>query len=34
MPALKECCLAYCTVGEMSDVFLDVFGPYIEPNVI
>jgi methylmalonyl-CoA mutase N-terminal domain/subunit len=34
MPALKECCLAYCTVGEMSDVFLDVFGPYLEPNVI
>jgi len=34
MPTLKECCLAYCTVGEMSDVFLEVFGPYKEPNVI
>jgi methylmalonyl-CoA mutase N-terminal domain/subunit len=34
MPYLKECCLAYCTVGEMSDVFLDVFGPYQDPIVI
>ena len=34
MPYLKEACLAYCTVGEMSDVFLEVFGPYKEPNVI
>ncbi len=34
MPALKEACLAYCTVGEMSDVFLEVFGPYKEPNVV
>ncbi len=34
MPALKEACLAYCTVGEMSDVFLEVFGPYKEPQVI
>jgi len=34
MPALKEACLAYATVGEMSDVFLEVFGPYKEPNVV
>ncbi len=30
----EEACLAYCTVGEMSDVFLEVFGPYKEPNVV
>ncbi|MFA6221962.1 MAG: methylmalonyl-CoA mutase family protein [Desulfomonilaceae bacterium] len=28
MPALVECCQAYATVGEMADVFRDVFGEF------
>jgi len=33
MPALVECCKAYCTVGEMADVFRNVFGEFKEPNI-
>jgi methylmalonyl-CoA mutase N-terminal domain/subunit len=31
MYPLVECCKAYATVGEMSDVFKDVFGEYVQP---
>ncbi|MDF1551985.1 MAG: methylmalonyl-CoA mutase family protein [Deferrisomatales bacterium] len=30
---LVECCKAYATVGEMSDVFLQVFGAFDEPGI-
>ncbi len=33
MPALVECCKAYATVGEMSDVFRDVYGEFKEPSI-
>ncbi|MGB9617074.1 MAG: methylmalonyl-CoA mutase family protein, partial [Desulfomonilaceae bacterium] len=33
MPALVDCCKAYCTVGEMADVFRNVFGEFKEPNI-
>jgi methylmalonyl-CoA mutase N-terminal domain/subunit len=33
MPALVECCKAYCTVGEMAGVFRDVFGEFKEPSI-
>ena len=33
MPILVECCKCYATVGEMADVFRDVFGQYVEPNI-
>ena len=33
MPYLVECCKCYATVGEMADVFRDVFGEYVEPNI-
>ncbi|GAB6061536.1 acyl-CoA mutase large subunit family protein [Deferrisoma palaeochoriense] len=33
MPALVECCRAYCTVGEMADVFREVFGTFQEPKI-
>jgi methylmalonyl-CoA mutase, N-terminal domain len=33
MPYLADCCRAYATVGEMSDVFLQVFGPFQEPRI-
>ena len=33
MPALVECCLAYCTVGEMTDVFRQNFGEFDEPRL-
>lgn len=33
MPALVDCCKAYCTVGEMADVFRQVFGEFREPSV-
>ena len=33
MPALVECCKAYATVGEMADVFRDVFGEFEEPSL-
>jgi methylmalonyl-CoA mutase, N-terminal domain len=31
VPPLLECVKAYCTVGEMNGVFLDVFGRFKEP---
>jgi len=33
MPYLVECCKAYATVGEMANVFRDVFGQHVEPNI-
>ena len=33
MPALVDCCRAYATVGEMADVFRDVFGTFKEPTI-
>ncbi len=33
MPALVECCKAYATVGEMADVFRNVFGEFQEPSI-
>ncbi len=33
MPYLVECCKAYATVGEMANVFRDVFGEYVEPSI-
>ncbi len=33
MPALVKCCRAYATVGEMTDVFRDVFGEWQEPRL-
>jgi methylmalonyl-CoA mutase N-terminal domain/subunit len=34
MPALIACVKAYCTVGEINGVFLDVFGRFKEPVTI
>ncbi len=31
MPSIMDCVRTYCTVGEMSDVFRDVFGEFKEP---
>lgn len=33
MPFLVDCCKAYVTVGEMADVFRDVFGEFVEPSL-
>ncbi|MDZ7697045.1 MAG: methylmalonyl-CoA mutase family protein [Deltaproteobacteria bacterium] len=33
MPYLVACCNSYATVGEMADVFRDVFGEYVEPSI-
>jgi methylmalonyl-CoA mutase, N-terminal domain len=33
MPPLVDCCKAYCTVGEMADVFRQVFGEFREPSI-
>ncbi|MDM8523498.1 methylmalonyl-CoA mutase family protein [Desulfococcaceae bacterium HSG8] len=33
MPVLVECCRAYATVGEMADVFREVFGEWQEPSI-
>jgi methylmalonyl-CoA mutase N-terminal domain/subunit len=33
MPYLVDCCKAYATVGEMTGVFRDVFGEFVEPNI-
>jgi methylmalonyl-CoA mutase N-terminal domain/subunit len=33
MPYLVECCKSYTTVGEMANVFRDVFGEYREPSI-
>ncbi|MFP4036450.1 MAG: methylmalonyl-CoA mutase [Desulfobacteraceae bacterium] len=34
MPYLVECCKAYATVGEMANVFRDVFGEWVEPSIL
>ncbi|MFH1349955.1 MAG: methylmalonyl-CoA mutase family protein [Pseudomonadota bacterium] len=33
MPYLVDCCKCYATVGEMANVFRDVFGEYVEPRI-
>lgn len=33
MPFLVDCCKCYATVGEMANVFRDVFGEYVEPSI-
>jgi len=33
MPHLVTCCKHYATVGEMANVFRDVFGEYREPSI-
>jgi len=33
MPYLVECSKHYATVGEMANVFRDVFGEYVEPSI-
>ncbi|UCF84344.1 MAG: methylmalonyl-CoA mutase [Desulfobacteraceae bacterium] len=33
MPYLLECCKCYATVGEMANVFRDVFGEFVEPSI-
>jgi methylmalonyl-CoA mutase N-terminal domain/subunit len=33
MPYLVDCCKHYTTVGEMANVFRDVFGEYVEPSI-
>ncbi|MCG6879323.1 MAG: methylmalonyl-CoA mutase family protein [Deltaproteobacteria bacterium] len=33
MPYLVDCCKNYATVGEMADIFRQVFGEHVEPNI-
>jgi len=33
MPYLVDCCKAYATVGEMANVFRQVFGEHKEPSI-
>jgi methylmalonyl-CoA mutase, N-terminal domain len=33
MPFLVECCRNYATVGEMANVFREVFGEWVEPSI-
>jgi len=33
MPFLVDCCKAYATVGEMTGVFRDIFGEFVEPSI-
>jgi methylmalonyl-CoA mutase N-terminal domain/subunit len=33
MPYLLECCKDYATVGEMANVFRDIFGEFVEPSI-
>ena len=33
MPYLVACCKCYATVGEMANVFRDVFGEFREPSI-
>lgn len=33
MPLLVDCCKAYCTVGEMANVFREAFGEFREPSI-
>jgi len=34
MPVLVDCCRAYATIGEMTRVFRDVFGEFVEPSIV
>ncbi len=33
MPYLVDCCKSYATVGEMANLFRDIFGEYREPSI-
>ncbi len=33
MPYLVDCCKAYATVGEMTNMFRDIFGEFVEPSI-
>jgi len=33
MPYLVDCCKAYATVGEMTSVFRNIFGEFVEPSI-
>jgi methylmalonyl-CoA mutase N-terminal domain/subunit len=33
VPLLVDCCKSYATVGEMANVFRDVFGEHVEPSM-
>jgi methylmalonyl-CoA mutase N-terminal domain/subunit len=33
MPYLLECCKGYATLGEMANIFRDIFGEYREPGI-
>jgi len=33
MPYLVDCCKAYATIGEMTNVFRDIFGEFVEPSI-
>ncbi|MCX7857708.1 MAG: methylmalonyl-CoA mutase family protein [Deltaproteobacteria bacterium] len=33
MPYLLDCCKVYCTLGEMTNVFRDIFGEFQEPSL-
>jgi methylmalonyl-CoA mutase N-terminal domain/subunit len=33
MPYLVDCCKAYATVGDMTGVFRDIFGEFVEPSI-
>ncbi len=33
MPYLVDCCMAYATVGEMTGIFRDIFGEFVEPSI-
>lgn len=33
MPYLVDCCKAYATVGEITGVFRDIFGEFVEPSI-
>jgi methylmalonyl-CoA mutase N-terminal domain/subunit len=33
MPYLVDCCKAYATVGEMTNVFRSIFGEFVEPSI-
>ncbi len=33
MPFLVDCCRAYCTVGEMTQVFREAYGTFEEPSI-
>ena len=33
MPYLVDCCKTYATVGEMTGIFRDIFGEFVEPSI-